>query len=99
MPEDAKFMITLMGAMHNGTTQALEGVLHNQTIQGREHEARFHLLQDAILDAMSSEFILSPAVVVNRRFEAIRHENVLEWLEEHYGPNWRDYATPKRRYL
>ena len=82
VPEDVKFVVQLMGAMHNDTLDATDGVMRNLTIQGRQNEARYELLMEAIMTAMSDDYILSQAVVINRCFEAVAGHRVNQWLLE-----------------
>ena len=89
--EGTKLALKVMGAMHNDTTAALEGVLRNFCIEARRRQAIIALTQRKITMHADSETLHHPIVYV-RDLTHTAHE-VEDWLDAHYDGDWRDYTT------
>lgn len=89
--EGTKFAVQVMGAMHSGTTAALEGVIRNFCIEARTRQALIALTHEKILDLTNSDTLYHPY----KYAEALVHRTheVEEWLQAHYDGDWRDYTT------
>lgn len=93
--EDMSLLVSLMSASHSMTTGVMDSLVMNLTYAGRRDEARLSLVQTAVSDALSGPYMPMPNTIMSALYPS--PTEVEAWLQQHYGPDWRDPATPKLR--
>lgn len=58
--EGTKFAVQIMSAMHNGTTDALEGVIRDFCIESRTRQALLWLIRDKIIELANEDVLVHP---------------------------------------
>lgn len=93
--EGTKFAVQIMSAMHNGTTEALEGVIRDFCIESRTRQALLWLIRDKIIELANEDVLVHPKKYTQALLPL--QADVDAWLEAHYDGDWRDYTTPFNR--
>lgn len=95
IPDNVKFIVGLMGASANQTASTIDAVAKNMCRDYRQTEARLALVRAEILRLMAGDYMPMPHLVTNALYP--REGDVSEWLNAHYGPEWKRPETPFRR--
>lgn len=95
IPEDAKFLVTLMGAQASATADAINQCWVSSEIRSREREAELAIIKERVRDLAEEGSIPHPMRYHNATF--VTREEREQWLVEHYDGDWRDPVSARTR--
>jgi hypothetical protein len=88
IPEDVRFALTIASAMAADTASTTNSLMRMMRISDREKEAVIALIRREVSNLANSPVLVNPDRYASALFPY--GAEIEEYLEEKYGPDWRD---------